>query len=363
MERGKTGKERFNELRYQMEKNSFVLSVIESRTAAVLHAESMGYDDTSTAMICRINAEYVKLIKAVKDQHPGSIEDIAQELYDRIYMQTGWKRDYSRFQLFDEELIERWFIVKEQERQLRAGNIDLDDFIATAKHAYWSKTGKDVDVIVREIEEKPEQLEQEEDEEDDVDLLDEFEVRLVRERLLCQMFKEGAIDEKTALKYMDALDLGHGAFLKIVEIHTGEIEPETEQEPNDEDEGAHTAEMIEDIKHKETQHELICRMFREGVIDEPTAIRYTGVDMTHESFMKLVEIYTDEEESETEEKDFDFFEYHKKETEAKLICKMYREGIIDEAVALEYLDEPDWSHDTLMRVVDNFAEKEEREDG
>ncbi|MBQ8803236.1 MAG: hypothetical protein IJZ53_06370 [Tyzzerella sp.] len=229
----KTGKERFNELRYQMEKNSFVLSVIESRTAAVLHAESMGYDDTSTAMICRINVEYVKLIKAVKDQHPGSIEDIAQELYDRIYMQTGWKRDYSRFQLFDEELIERWFIVKEQERQLRAGNIDLDDLISTAKHAYWSKTGKDVDVIIREIEEKPEQKQQ-------------------------------------------------------------ETEPESEPE--------------------------------------------------------------------TEGKDFDFFEYHKQETEAKLLCRMYREGVIDEKTALEYIDEPSLTHDDFLRIVDNFAEQEEKID-
>ena len=287
MKKEKTGRERFNELRYQMEKNSFVLNVLESRTAAVLHAESMGYSDTETAMICRINAEYVKLIRAVKNQHPGSIEDIAQELYDRIYMQTGWKRDYSRFQLFDEELIEKWFILKEQERQLRTGNICLDDFISTAKHAFWSKTGKDVDIIVKEIEDKPEQKQQqsEPEEEVDVDLLDEFEVRLVREKLLCQMFKEGAIDEKTTLKYMGDPDLGHGAFLKIVEMHT--------------------------------------------------------------------------DESETDETDFDFFEYHRQETEAKLLCRMYREGVIDEVTALEYIDEPSLTHEDFLRIVDNFAEQEE----
>lgn len=68
-----------------------------------------------------------------------------------------------------------------------------------------------------------------------------------------------------------------------------------------------------------------------------------------------------EPEPETEETPFDFFEYHKKETEAKMICKMYREGIIDEAVALEYLDEPDWDRDTLQRVVDLFEEKEKEE--
>lgn len=294
MNKEKTGKERFNELRYQMEKNSFVLSVIESRTAAVLHAESMGYDDTSTAMICRINVEYVKLIKAVKNQHPGSIEDIAQELYDRIYMQTGWKRDYSRFQLFDEELIERWFVLKEQERQLRAGNIDLDDFIATAKHAYWSKTGKDVDIIVKEIEEKPEQKQQ-----------------------------------------------------------------ETEEEVDDEDD---TAEMIMALNRQEAQYKIVCDMFRKGAIDEETAINHLGGDLEHNSFMKLVSLYTDDDEPEEEGKDFDFFEYHKQETEAKLLCRMYKDGIIDEPTALEYIDEPSLTHDDFLRIVDNFAEQEARVD-
>lgn len=297
MEKGKTGKERFNELRYQMEKNAFILSVLESRTAAVLHAESMGYDDTETAMICRINAEYVKLIRAVKNQHPGSIECIAQELYDRIYMQTGWKRDYSRFQLFDEELIERWFIVKEQERQLRAGNIDLDDLISTAKHAYWSKTGKDVDIIVKEIEEKSERTQQEEEPEQeltDEERLNEFREQITREEVLSRMYKEGAIDEDTARKYMNAEELSTEAFSKIIEMHTGETEPETEPE--------------------------------------------------------------------TDETPFDYFEYHKQETEAKLLCRMFREGVIDEPTALEYIDEPSLTHEDFLRIVDNFAEQEERAD-
>lgn len=215
----KTGREKFNELKYQMEKNSFILNVLEARTAAVLHAESMAYSDSETAMICRINAEYVKLIRAVKNQHPGSIEDIAQELYDRIYMQTGWKRDYSRFQLFDEELIERWFILKEQERQLRAGNIDLDDFIATAKNAYQAKTGKNVTVIVKEIEEKCEQLQQEtepETEEKEFDYFGRYKQE-TEAKLLCRMYREGVIDEKTALEYIDEPSLTHEDFLRIVD--------------------------------------------------------------------------------------------------------------------------------------------------
>ena len=291
----KTGKERFNELRYQMEKNSFVLSVIESRTAAVLHAESMGYDDTSTAMICRINAEYVKLIKAVKDQHPGSIEDVAQELYDRIYMQTGWKRDYSRFQLFDEELIERWFIVKEQERQLRAGNIDLDDLISTAKHAYWSKTGKDVDVIVKEIPQNSEQTQQ-------------------------------------------------------------EVEPETE--PDDEDD---TKEMIRALNERVAQDEIVCQMYRDGAISEETALKYTGGDLGHESFMKLVKICTDEEKTEV---DVDFWcETQKKEHQMEFVANMVASGAIMPEVAFEYMNKDNDFHDydNFLRILDVWIEKEEKQ--
>jgi hypothetical protein len=35
-------RERLTELRYQMEKNSFILSIIEARIAVILHAEEMG---------------------------------------------------------------------------------------------------------------------------------------------------------------------------------------------------------------------------------------------------------------------------------------------------------------------------------
>jgi hypothetical protein len=147
MTKGTTAKERFNELRYQMEKNSFVLSVLESRLVAVLNAESMGYDDLDTALITHISTEYVKFIRAVKDKHSGSIEEMAQKLYDHIYIDSGI---YGKFRLYDEELIEKWFANREQERQLRAGDIALDDFIASAKRAYETKTGKEAIVIVKE---------------------------------------------------------------------------------------------------------------------------------------------------------------------------------------------------------------------
>lgn len=308
MRKEKTGKERFNELRYQMEKNSFVLNVLESRTAAVLHAESMGYNDTETAMISRISTEYVKLIRAVKNQHPGSIEDIAQELYDRIYMQTGWKRDYSRFQLFDEELIERWFIVKEQERQLRAGNIDLDDFIATAKHAYWSKTGKDVDVIVREIEEKPEQLEQQEeapetepdDEDDSKEMLKALNKRVAQDEIVCRMFREGAISEETALKYTGG-DLEHESFMKLVKIYSEEDNEEKEPEETPEQAQARV-DMAEAMRgwvadeRREERLEALFELVQDGTLSAGNAFEYVPSDygLDFDGFLRMQEAWEEE---------------------------------------------------------------------
>lgn len=240
MREEKTGKERFTEQLYLMEKNSFILNILEARTAAVLHGDSCGYSDSEMGLICHISPVYVKLIKAVRTQHPGSIEDIAQELYDRIYTQTGWKRDYSRLQLYDENLIAEWFELKQRERQLRAGNIDLDDFIATAKHAYWSKTGKDVDVIIREIEEKPEQKQQEtepesepETEGEDFDFF-KYHMRETEAKLLCKMFRNGVIDEPTALEYLDEPNWDHDTFQRVVDIYAGE-EKETEIDDNSND--------------------------------------------------------------------------------------------------------------------------------
>ena len=69
-----------------------------------------------------------------------------------------------------------------------------------------------------------------------------------------------------------------------------------------------------------------------------------------------------DDEPETDEKDFDFFEYHRQETEAKLLCRMYREGVIDEKTALEYIDEPSLTHEDFLRIVDTFAEQEDETD-
>lgn len=289
-------KRRWDELKYGMEKNSFILSILESRIVTALYFDSMGVADSEAATIMKISPRYIVLIRSVRNRFPNDgAEELAQELFNMIYVEdNGYKRDYSHFQAFDTELLNKWHILQEKQQKLREERIALDTILTDAKHAYWAVHGKDIEW--REIEEKPEQLEQQEtepesepEEEVDVDLLDEFEVRLVREKLLCQMFKDGAINEQTALKYMGEPHLCYGAFLKIVEMRTEDTEIETDDEDDD------TTEMIDALYRQEAQDELVCRMYKEGAISEDTAIKYTGGDLTHESFMKLVEIYTDEE--------------------------------------------------------------------
>ena len=52
---------------------------------------------------------------------------------------------------------------------------------------------------------------------------------------------------------------------------------------------------------------------------------------------------------------------HRKEIEGALLVKMYREGVVDEKTVLEYLEMETEEHDTFLRIVDMFTEKEEAE--
>lgn len=288
-------RDKWEEHKYALELNNFLLSLYHLRICAILAAWGYGMPDSEVSAILGVSPRYCAMIRSVRDRFPKySEEELAQEVFNMVRVFDGgrtYKRDYSHFQVLDEKALNDWHALRKKQKKFHDDYLNLDSIMSDAKHAYFAVTGNDIEW--KEIPAESKQLEQreEEPEEDEVDLLDEFEVQLVRERLLCQMYREGVIDEQTALQYMGDPNLGHGAFLKIVEMHTGE----TESEP------------------------------------------------------------------ETEKTPFVFFEYHKKETEAKLICKMYREGIIDETVALEYLDEPDWSHDVFQRVVDIYVEEEKGE--
>lgn len=235
----KTGRERLTELRYQMEKNSFILSIIEARISIILHAQEMGYAISDTAIITRTSTHYVSFVMALRDKYSeqiapnglkaSSIEELAQIIYDKVYVEDH--KYAGQFSRFDTELLDSWFELKQRQEALFDNIIDRQKAQAIFQDAYFQRFG--TRVSIREIEQKPEQKKQQ------------------------------------------------------------ETEPEKEPE--------------------------------------------------------------------TDEKDFDYFEYYRQETEAKLLCRMYRDGIIDESTALEYIDEPSLTHEDFLRIVDTFAEKEQEE--
>ncbi len=216
-----TGKEQFKEFKYQIEKCSFLLDVIRAHTSVILTTDAHSGSMLDACVIMGgVSPQYCDFILKMREKYPNhDMEMLSQEIYDMIFC-----RDYkstARFQAFFEDYLNRWNVIKSKERQLRSGLLDRDECIADFKHAYYVNFGTDVDVVEK-IERTTEpETPEEEPEGDDGEIIEEVNSRLAKEELLCQMFKDGAIDEKTAMKYIGDPHMCHGLFLKLVEIHTG----------------------------------------------------------------------------------------------------------------------------------------------
>ncbi len=192
----KETREKWNTLKYEMEKNSFLLSVLEARLSVVLHAESMGYSDSVTALIAKISPQYVKMLRAIKDKHGGSIEDMAQIAFDKVYVLDGSKRDFSKFRHFDTDLLTEWFALKQREQELMVGLIEKDELEAQFQQEYMDRFGIDI-----EIHELPRRQEQQELEEANVDSNTwELEVAM---RFLVKLARAGGADLRQAYLVMN----------------------------------------------------------------------------------------------------------------------------------------------------------------
>lgn len=232
-------KRRIDELRYSLERNNFLLSILTTRVLVCLYNDGVGEPDSQTSIIEKISPQYVNLIRSVRDRFPNdSPEDLAQELYNMIYIEdNGYKRDYSHFRAFDEDLLNEWHILRQKQERLFSERVALDSILADAQHAYYSVHGKDIEW--KEIEEKSEQLEK-------------------------------------------------------------EIESETKHETEmDREEWEHTKEMIADIHRKEIEGALLVKMYREGVVDEKTVLEYLEMETEeHDTFLRIVDMFTEKEEAE-----------------------------------------------------------------
>ena len=206
---------RVEELRYSIERNNFILSILTARILVILYADGVGEPDSQTSIIEQINPQYVDLVRSLRNRFPNdSPEDLAQELYNMVYIEdNNGERDYSHFRTFDEPLLNDWHLMRERQAKLFSERVAVDSILTDAQHAYYKAYGRDIEW--REINENKEL---------DEETLDEFEVKKIREKLLCQMYKNGTIDDRTAMDYMGDSHMSLGAFLKIVEMHTSEEE-------------------------------------------------------------------------------------------------------------------------------------------
>lgn len=172
-----TNRERLTELRYQMEKNSFILSIIEARIAVILHAEEMGYPDTETGLITKTSPQYVAMVRSLKDKYSSkeapngmrasSIEELAQIIYDKVYVEDH--KYAGQFSKFDTDLLDSWFELKQRQEALFNSIIDRQQAQAVFKDSYFQKFGKKLSI--REIQEKSEQTQQETEPEEEIEIM------------------------------------------------------------------------------------------------------------------------------------------------------------------------------------------------
>lgn len=281
-----TGKEKFTEHLYQMEKSSFLLDIIRAHISIIMTTDAHSGSMLDACIIMGgVSPQYCDFILKMREKYPNhDMEMLSQEIYDMIF-----SRDYkstARFQAFFEDYLNRWNVIKSKERQLRSGLLDRDECIADFKHAYYVNFGTDVDVIEK-IERTTEQEQESEPDEDDGETAQEFNIRLVKEELLCQMFKNGDIDEKTALKYIDDPHMCHGLFLKLVDIHTGEggAEPRIDS--------------WSDTQKKEHQMEIVAKMVQNGAITFETAFEYMNDNNDFrdlDEFTRILDIWIEKQE-------------------------------------------------------------------
>lgn len=288
-----TGKERFTEHLYQMEKSSFLLDIIRAHISVIMTTDAHSGSMLDACIIMGgVSSQYCDFILKMREKFPNhDLEMLSQEIYDRIF-----SRDYkstARFQGFFEDYLTRWNIVRKKERDLRNGLLDKDEAISNFKHAYYVNFGVDIDITEqiskepKEQKQEPEQTTEPEPDEDDGETAEEFNIRLVKEELLCQMFKDGAIDEKTAMKYIGDPHMCHGLFLKLVDIHTGGDEEESR------------IDSWSDTQKKEHQMEIVAKMVQNGAITFGTAFEYMNDNNDFrdlDEFTRILDIWIEKQE-------------------------------------------------------------------
>lgn len=216
-------RDKWEEHKYALELNNFLLSLYHLRICAILAAWGYGMSDSEVSAILGVSPQYCAMIRSVRDRFPNySEEELAQEVFNMVRVFDGgrtYKRDYSHFQAFDTKALDEWHALRKKQKKFHDSYLNLDAILSDAKHAYFAVTGNDIEW--KEIPAESKQLEQQEEEpEEEVDNIGYTQKMEHQMELIANMVQNGAITFGTAFEYMnennDFRDLDE--FTRILDI-------------------------------------------------------------------------------------------------------------------------------------------------
>lgn len=224
-------KKKWDALKYRMERESYLLILLELRFASLEYAITMSFGHREVALALGLSDRYVRLMKQIRDTTEGTIEDYALAMLEYVYEENrGDKRNFTHFRVFDTDALERWWKNKRREEELDVRQICKESLIADFKHDYWRKFKTDVQITELETEEMKDPEEPQETKMDE-ELIDEekFAESMVdtqkkehQMEIVAKMVASGAIMPEVAFEYMNKDNDFHDYdnFLRILDIWT-----------------------------------------------------------------------------------------------------------------------------------------------
>lgn len=232
-------KKKWDALKYRMEKESFLLILLELRFASLEYAITMSFGHREVGMALGLSDRYIRLMKQIRDTTEGTIEDYALSMLEYVYEENGDdKRNFTHFRVFDTEPLDRWWKNKRREEELDVREICKESLIADFKHDFWRKFKTDIAVTVLETEderdtEEPEETKVEEkltDEEKFAESMTHTQKKEHQMEIVAKMVAGGAITPEIAFECMNTDNDFHDYdnFLRILDIWTEKEEKESE---------------------------------------------------------------------------------------------------------------------------------------
>lgn len=210
-------KKLFSEHLFEMQKNAFLLDIIQARASAIIQADSQSSSLSETAIVLGVNTAYVDFVLKMRDKNPHvDFESLCQIIYDEIY-EKDWKKT-ARFKEFDRQLTEVWYNTKLREKELHEGHILLDGILSDAKHAYFAVNGRDI--VWKEIDQNHQHKQQETEPEIETSNIGYTQKKEHQMELVARLVKDNVITIETAFEYMnnknDFDDFDN--FLRVLDI-------------------------------------------------------------------------------------------------------------------------------------------------